>query len=73
MGKITFSVFHENPLILENEKGRQVLEIDNPAHIQQYHVENIQKHLLNGVGIHPSTGSTGLHTSWVMDKILGVL
>ncbi|MEO1011014.1 MAG: Gfo/Idh/MocA family oxidoreductase [Bacteroidota bacterium] len=71
-GKITFSIFHDNPLILENEGGRQILEIANPGHIQQHHVENIKKHL-NGSSTHPSLGSSGLHTSWVMDKILGVL
>ncbi|MEM9142132.1 MAG: Gfo/Idh/MocA family oxidoreductase [Bacteroidota bacterium] len=70
-GRITFSIFHDNPLLLENGLEKQALNIDHPEHIQQYHVENIKKHL-DGLGTHPSTGSTGLHTSWVMDRILGV-
>lgn len=71
-GKITFSIFHENPLVLENKDGKEVLEIPHPKHIQEFHVSNIKKHWL-GVESHPSTGSSGLRTSWVMDKILGVL
>jgi hypothetical protein len=27
--------------------------------------------LLNPLRTHPSSGQTGAHTSWVMDKILG--
>jgi hypothetical protein len=26
---------------------------------------------LSGNGIHPSTGKSAMHTSWVLDKILG--
>lgn len=68
-GKITFSVLDEAPVELENEEGFQTLTIPNPEHIQQFHVENIQKHLL-GKAAHPSQGISGLHTSWVMDCIL---
>jgi len=71
-GKITFSIFNEEPIILLNLKGEEKLEIPNPKHIQEYHVFNIKSHLL-GKKSHPSLGSSGLHTSWVMDKILGVL
>ena len=71
-GKITFSVLDEAPLLLENGQGVRSLEIPNPEHIQQYHVANIKSHLL-GKGTHPSTGKSGLQTSWVMDKILGIL
>nr|WP_298793384.1 Gfo/Idh/MocA family oxidoreductase [uncultured Allomuricauda sp.] len=68
-GKITFSVLDEAPVELENGEGFQTLTIPNPEHIQQFHVENIQKHLL-GKEAHPSQGISGLHTSWVMDCIL---
>ncbi|MEM8999389.1 MAG: Gfo/Idh/MocA family oxidoreductase [Bacteroidota bacterium] len=71
-GKIKFSVFEEQPLQLENGQGLQELKIAHPKHIQQYHVANIKKHLL-GIEQHPSLGDSGLHASWVMDKILGVL
>ncbi|WP_136466718.1 Gfo/Idh/MocA family protein [Flagellimonas onchidii] len=68
-GKITFSVLDEAPIELENEEGSQTLEIPHPEHIQQFHVENIRKHLF-GKGQHPSQGKSGLHTSWIMDCIL---
>lgn len=68
-GKITFAVFDEAPIILENALGKKVLEIPHPEHVQKFHVENIKKHLL-GKSTHPSTGKSGLHTSWVMDAIL---
>ncbi len=71
-GKIVFSVFNEEDIILTNANGTINLFIDHPRHVQQFHVENIRMHLLEN-GEHPSTGLSGLHTSWVMDKILGQL
>lgn len=71
-GNINFSIFREKPLVLRNNSGKKTLEISNPKHIQQYHVQNMIQHL-EGTRVHPSLGSSGLHTSWVMDKILGKL
>ncbi|WP_299530949.1 Gfo/Idh/MocA family oxidoreductase [Ulvibacterium sp.] len=71
-GKISFSIFQDNPLELENVQGKETLEIDNPKHIQKYHVAYMKSHLF-GESVHPSLGSSGLHTSWVMDKILGAV
>jgi len=70
-GKITFAIFNEEPIILLNSQGEEKLEIPNPTHIQEFHVMNIKSHLL-GEKTHPSLGCSGLHTSWVMDKILGL-
>ncbi|PXY02153.1 oxidoreductase [Marinifilum breve] len=69
-GKLTFSVFDEFPIQLENENGIQEEFIENPENIQLYHVQNMREHLL-GKLIHPSTGKSASHTAWVMDKILG--
>ncbi|PIF01115.1 MAG: oxidoreductase [Maribacter sp.] len=69
-GKIVFSVFDEAPIILINPRGEEKLEIGHPKHIQQFHVANIKDHLM-GVKEHPSLGKSGLHVSWVMDRILG--
>lgn len=69
-GKISFPVFDEGDVVLSNEKGTQNLFIDHPKHVQQFHVENIRAHLMENRE-HPSTGKSGLHTSWIMDKILG--
>jgi len=70
-GSIEFSVFHENPIVLKAENQTKELFIENPKHIQQYHVENMRNDLILNKNEHPSTGKTALHTSWVMDKILG--
>ncbi len=71
-GEIHFSVLDESPLQLISDMGNQSEFIEHPEHLHQYHVENIRKHLF-GKGEHPSQGGSGLHTSWVMDKILGVM
>jgi 1,5-anhydro-D-fructose reductase (1,5-anhydro-D-mannitol-forming) len=71
-GKITFSVFENEPLVLSNEQGKTEVFIEHPENIQLYHAKQMREHLL-GNSKHPSTGSTGAHTSWVMDKIIGNL
>src|SRR5680860_72248 len=70
-GKISFSLFDENKICLKNAKGEQKLFIEHPKHVQQFHVESLRDDLL-GNTTHPSTGKSALHTSWVMDKILGL-
>ncbi|MBG6063372.1 putative dehydrogenase [Flavobacterium sp. CG_9.1] len=69
-GKISFSVFENEPLVLSNEEGKLNLFIEHPENIQLYHVQQMREHLL-GNSVHPSNGSTGSHTSWVMAKIIG--
>jgi len=69
-GKLVFSVFDENPIVLKNSQGSQALDIPHPENIQLYHVENIREHLLGRL-VHPSSGSSASHTGWVMDQILG--
>ncbi|WP_035668717.1 Gfo/Idh/MocA family protein [Flavobacterium sp. 83] len=71
-GKITFSVFENEPLVLSNEQGKTELFIEHPENIQLYHVKQMREDLL-GNSKHPSTGLTGAHTSWVMDKMIGNL
>ena len=69
-GKITFSIFENDPIVLLNDEGETSLFIVHPENVQLHHVERIRDHLL-GNSIHPSNGLTASHTSWVMDKILG--
>ncbi len=69
-GKITFSVFENNPVELSSSNENLSIIIDNPVNIQFHHVQNIKEHLAGNL-IHPSSGTSGSHTSWVMDKILG--
>jgi predicted dehydrogenase len=70
-GQIECSIFHENPIILKSELKTESLFIENHKHIQMDHVENLRNAIFDTNFIHPSTGLTALHTSWVMDKILG--
>ncbi|MFB9058234.1 Gfo/Idh/MocA family protein [Mariniflexile ostreae] len=69
-GKIRFSVFDEAPIELETEGQKESVVIENPKHIQQFHVQNMKAHLSKRI-VHPSTGKTAMHTSWVLDRILG--
>jgi predicted dehydrogenase len=69
-GKIEFAVFDEEPLVLTNDNGHEELVIEHPENIQLYHVKNMRDSLLSD-GQHPSTGHTGAHTNWVLDKISG--
>jgi len=69
-GTINFSVFHENPILLNSDTKNEELFIKNPKHIQQFHVQNMSEFLQGKILSHPSTGKSALHTAWVMDKIL---
>ncbi|GMN09800.1 Gfo/Idh/MocA family oxidoreductase [Croceitalea sp. MTPC9] len=71
-GEIRFSVLDDYPIEIDSEDVDESLVIEHPKHLHQYHVDNIRHHLL-GFSEHPSTGKTALHTSWVMDKILGII
>lgn len=68
-GKISFSVFEDLPLILENDNHKESVIIKNPENIQLFHVENIKNHLIENIK-HPSTGETATHTAWVLENIL---
>ncbi|WP_299554369.1 Gfo/Idh/MocA family oxidoreductase [Seonamhaeicola sp.] len=72
-GHIEFAVFHDKPLMLNTETKNESILIENPKHIQQYHVEGMRDELIYKNYTHPSTGASALHTNWVMDKILGKL
>lgn len=70
-GLIKFSIFLENPIALKTKDSEASLRIENPKHIQLYHVKGMRDQLVLNNFKHPSTGKTAAHTSWVMDKILG--
>lgn len=71
-GKITYSTFLEQPVMLESKGTVRQFEIPHPAHIQQPLIQSIVDELL-GLGTSPSTGRTGAMTSWAMDRMLGKL
>ena len=69
-GKLEFSVFDEQPLVLKNSNDKRSVFIEHPENIQLHHVQDMRDQLL-GNKRHPSNGLSATHTSWVMDKILG--
>ncbi len=68
-GKISFSVFDETPIQLEQGTHKESLMIKNPENIQLSHVQNMKNHLFDSIE-HPSTGKTALHTTWILENIL---
>lgn len=72
-GRIEFSIFHDNPIVLESKTTSEKLFIENPKHIQIHHVEGMLDMLINKNYTHPSSGFSAMHTNWVMDRILSNL
>jgi 1,5-anhydro-D-fructose reductase (1,5-anhydro-D-mannitol-forming) len=68
-GRLRFSVFGNEPLVLENDSGEQAIARPNPAHVQQPLVQTVVDALL-GRGSCPSTGESARRTSVVMDTVL---
>jgi predicted dehydrogenase len=68
-GKITYSTFGAEPLVLTTAKGVTEFSIDYPTHIQQPLIQSVVD-ALNGHGLCPSTGESAARTTWVMDQIL---
>jgi predicted dehydrogenase len=68
-GKLSFSTFGSEPILLTTEEGVKEFPVENPMHIQQPLIQTIVDEL-NGKGICPSKGVSGSRTSWVMDQVL---
>ena len=69
-GKISYATFLDQPVVLQRGRGVEEILIPHPDHVQQPLIQTVVDEL-TGVGKSLSTGSTGAHTSWVMDRILG--
>ncbi|WP_317132108.1 hypothetical protein [Seonamhaeicola maritimus] len=57
-------------MVLRSETKNESIFIENPKHIQQCHVEGMRDELILKNYKYSSTGASGLHTNWIMDKIL---
>ena len=68
-GKLTFSVFGNEPIRLTTSDGVQTFDRPNPAHVQQPLIQTVVDALL-GRGECPSTGESARRTSAVMDAVL---
>jgi predicted dehydrogenase len=68
-GKLSFSSFGEEPVLLSTADGDTEFAIRHPLHIQQPLIQSIVDEL-NGIGHCPSTGVSAARTSWVMDQMI---
>lgn len=69
-GKIVYSNFSDSSITIIIGGKIEDVYIKHPEHIAQPLIQNIVDELLDR-GRSPSTGISGMQTSWVMDKILG--
>jgi 1,5-anhydro-D-fructose reductase (1,5-anhydro-D-mannitol-forming) len=70
-GRLTFSTFENDPVLLETAAGREEIQIPHPPHVQQPLIQLMVDELLGkpGPGC-PSTGVTAARTTAVMDTLL---
>ncbi|MGE0378442.1 MAG: Gfo/Idh/MocA family protein, partial [Planctomycetaceae bacterium] len=67
-GRMTLSVFGNDPVSVEDQSGTETIELLNPRHIQQPLIQSVVDDLL-GRGACPSTGGSAARTSLVMDRV----
>lgn len=70
-GKISFSTFGTDPIVLTSADERIEFPVETPLHVQQPLIQTIVNELL-GIGICPSHGESAVRTSIVMDRIMNV-
>ena len=68
-GRITYSCFGNDPILLTTNQGSQEFNIENPAHIQQPLIQTVVNDLI-GLEKCVSTGDTAARTSWVMEQMI---
>ena len=68
-GRISYSTFGSDPVLLTTADGETKFAIDYPDHIQQPLIQTVVDDLLE-VGRCPSDGESGARTTWVMDQML---
>jgi predicted dehydrogenase len=69
-GKLSFSCFGTEPIVLTTAAGVTHVAAETPAHVQQPLIQTVVDEL-NGIGVCPSTGVSAARTTWVMDQVLG--
>lgn len=69
-GKINFSTFGNDPIVLTTANGKQQWDFEPLHHVHQPLVETIVADLTRESNQCPSTGLTGARTSWVMDELV---
>lgn len=69
-GSLSFSVFTYQPIVLQNEQGRQEFVVPNPPYVQLPLIEQVVKHLQN-LAICRCDCVSATPVNWVVDRILG--
>lgn len=67
-GKLSFSVFHHNPLILEKDGKQTVIEFDSLQHVQQPMIQKVVEYFLEQTS-NPCSASEGVEVMKMMDAI----
>ncbi|MCF8261143.1 MAG: Gfo/Idh/MocA family oxidoreductase [Melioribacteraceae bacterium] len=68
-GKIEFSSFEKEPILVKTKSGVEKIEMQWPAHVHEPLVRTVVDELL-GRGKCVSKADSGVRTNWAMDKIL---
>lgn len=69
-GKISFSTFGNEPVMLTRGDKTEQWSFERPMHVHQPLVETIVSELTGTGGSCPSTGESGARTNWVMGEIV---
>ena len=69
-GSLTFSVFTYQPIVLQNEMGRQTFTVPNPTYVQLPLIRLVVEHL-QGKAICTCDCVSATAVNWVVDRILG--
>ncbi|MDR7238014.1 Gfo/Idh/MocA family protein [Neobacillus drentensis] len=69
-GKITFSTFGNDPIVLTTARGTEQWSFEPPEHVHQPLVETIVADLTTGSSQCPSSGFSGARTNWVMGELV---
>ncbi len=69
-GKITFSTFGNDPIVLTTANGTEEWSFEPLQHVHQPLVETVVAELTGDHGKCPSTGVTGARTNWVMGEMV---
>lgn len=68
-GTVRFSFFSQAPISIEGKKGKLLLDIPDPEHVQQPFIQSVVDEL-NGAGRCPGTVESAARATWVADQVL---
>ena len=69
-GKLCFSVFNYEPIMLHTSDGTQSIVVPNPPYVQYPLIKSVIEHL-QGRGVCHCTSLSATPVNWAMDRILG--